>query len=267
MGEENKIFYLSEEEAKAKTEELKSDKDRLVIEIDGRECRNLSSYFRLISEAFRFPKLAETMEEYRESIKDLRWIKQKNIAVMINHLPDFLSENMKEKSELIRDLEFKIIYWWEFNSVDEPSIGYSREFHIYLIGLQNRFIRLSEGEMKEKLIELKEDKSRFVAEMDGREYPYLRNYFDRISELLDFPLKYNLGFDSYYDWIADLTWPSMDVYKKVAIVIYHFSDFIKEELLNKAELMEQFQENVFPWWEFMIGNEKETKEFMVYLVD
>ena len=35
MGEENKIFYLSEEEAKAKTEELKCDKERLVIEIDG----------------------------------------------------------------------------------------------------------------------------------------------------------------------------------------------------------------------------------------
>lgn len=266
MGEENKIFYLSEEEAKAKTEELKCDKERLVIEIDGRECRNLSSYFRLISEAFRFPKPAETMEEYRESIKDLRWIKQKSIAVMITNLPDFLSENMKEKSELIEDLELKIIYWWEFNSVDEPSIGYSREFHIYLIGLQNRFIRLSEGEMKEKLIELKEDRSRFVAEMDGRECPYLQDFFDRISDIFDFPVKHE-NFDGYLDWIRDLTWPGMDIYEDMAIIIYHFSDFIKEELLKKAELLESFQEDVFPWWEFMHGVADETKEFMVYLVD
>ena len=125
---------------------------------------------------------------------------------------------------------------------------------------------------KEVLEHLKQNnKSIYVAELNGTDINTAADYLKAIDKAFKFPnltsANYKLNFDGYLDWIRDLSWLKADGY---ALIINHFADFMKNDIKNKKEIIEDFKQIIFPWWDgevehCMVGGK--AKPFNVYLLE
>lgn len=130
----NKLIYLSGEEMEEKLIELHRDQNRVIIEIDSRECPTLKSYLREITKAFHMPSQErDDFYDYDRYWKDLRWIREEKIAFVICHFSEFLKKELIEKSRVIEHLDTYILPWWEYGVVNYTVLGKVREFMVYLV--------------------------------------------------------------------------------------------------------------------------------------
>ena len=129
----------------------------------------------------------------------------------------------------------------------------------------NGIIYVSEEDMKEVKRNLKQDDKTYIAEIDGEQCPYAKDYLKLISDLLQFPMKAK-GLDGYNDWMRDLSWINKD---QIIIIINKFLQFLEKDIPSKEAVLEDFSEVILPWWEAevidcMVGGK--TKKVSVYLV-
>ena len=107
----------------------------------------------------------------------------------------------------------------------------------------------------------------FLVEIDGARCPCLPEYLRTISAAFSFPTQPS-GLDGCNDWLRDLTW--LDAGLKIAIVIEHFSQFLKEDLAAKKYVLEDFEHLILPWWETDVSShvvDGRPRMFSVYLID
>lgn len=124
--------------------------------------------------------------------------------------------------------------------------------------------------MKNEIIfcdSLKDDvRKGFVAELDGRAIKNRFDYFSAIDKTFQFPTSSAGNWDSYLDWIRDLTWlPEGDI----TLIIHHYSEFLKSDLEAKELAMKSLKDIALPFWEeevihVVVGGK--PRHFTVYLV-
>ncbi|MCL2772354.1 MAG: barstar family protein [Oscillospiraceae bacterium] len=111
--------------------------------------------------------------------------------------------------------------------------------------MKNKIYNISSEDLSKIKENFSTDKTLFVAEIDGKEIKILKDYFDKINTIFDFPIPAR-GFDGYLDWMTDLDWLEKDGY---AMVIYNHSEFMKNDLKSKTKIIKYFEDTVLPWWE------------------
>lgn len=133
--------------------------------------------------------------------------------------------------------------------------------------MKNKIITLSSSSAIAIKKELASENNLLMLEIDGARCPCLSEYLYKISMALSFPTR-PLGLDSYNDWICDLTWLDIDL--KIAIIIEHFSEFLKDDLSAKKHIIEDFEKVILPWWDTDVINhvvDGSPRLFSVYLID
>lgn len=106
----------------------------------------------------------------------------------------------------------------------------------------------------------------YIAELDGKEIQTLTDYLTQMSNLFQFPIS-SLGLDGYNDWMRDLDWLNKEGY---VFIIYHFAEFLKQELLIKEQIINNFQDTILPFWQYEITTTVvggKVKPFKIYFVD
>lgn len=131
---ENKIVYITKDEAEIIKVNARRNQDVFFAEIAGDEIKTEEDYVQVMSNVFFFPqKLPEKkLEWYNDYICDLMWIKQKNIIMLIHNYDLMLINNLEVKNEIIADFEEIILPWWEGEIVGHMVGGMPRKFLIYL---------------------------------------------------------------------------------------------------------------------------------------
>lgn len=122
-----------------------------------------------------------------------------------------------------------------------------------------RFIDIKESE---EIINKYKD---IITIIDGKKCKNIKDYFEIIYDIFNFP-KYNLySFDAYIDWMRD------DYFKSdpIIIMITNESEFLKNEPENKKLIIDIFNCDIIPYWEkYLLENNgiKKSKNFLVYFV-
>lgn len=133
--------------------------------------------------------------------------------------------------------------------------------------IQNNIIPLSPSSCDTIKKRLASDDNILVVEIDGEKCSCLSEYLHTISNGLSFPTQPS-GLDSYNDWICDLTWIDSDL--KIAIIIEHFSKFLRNDLNARKYVLEDFENIILPWWETDVIShvvDGKPRIFSVYLID
>lgn len=133
--------------------------------------------------------------------------------------------------------------------------------------IRNKIVLLSASSYNAVRKELASDDNVLIVEVDGAKCSCLSEYLHTISNAFSFPTQPS-GLDGYNDWICDLTWLDSDL--KIAIIIEHFSKFLRDDLNAKKCVLEDFKNVILPWWETDVINhmiDGKPRLFSVYLID
>ena len=130
----NKIVYVTKNEAQLIKADAVQNRDIYFAEIEGAEIKTEEDYVRAMAEAFSFlHKLPEMkLGWYNDYINDLMWIEQKEIVLVINNYDLMLVDNLKLKNDIMADFEEIILPWWEEEVVGHMVGGVPRKFLVYL---------------------------------------------------------------------------------------------------------------------------------------
>ncbi|MDQ1236831.1 hypothetical protein QE450_004329 [Paenibacillus sp. SORGH_AS306] len=110
------------------------------------------------------------------------------------------------------------------------------------------------------------NESLYIAEIDGKEIQSLTDYLTQMYDIFQFPIP-SLGLDGYNDWMRDLDWLNKEGY---VLIIYHFDDLLKQELLIKEQIINNFQDTILPFWRYEITTTVvggKAKPFKIYFVN
>lgn len=134
----NKIVYVTRNEAKLIKADAVQNSEIYFVEIDGAGIKTEEDYVRTMADAFAFPSVLPKMilGWYDDYITDLMWIEQNEIVLLINNYDLMLVNNPKIKNDIIKDFEESILPWWEKDVVGHMVGGVPRKFSVYLEGLQ-----------------------------------------------------------------------------------------------------------------------------------
>lgn len=130
----NKIVYVTKEEAKEIKNHLLCNEDIFIAEIEGTKIRTEADYVQAMFSAFAFPNELPAMKLgwYNDYICDLMWIRQKNIVLIIHEYDSMLNDDIKLKRTILDDFEEIILPWWESEVIGHMVGGISRGFIVYL---------------------------------------------------------------------------------------------------------------------------------------
>ncbi|ELZ4686033.1 barstar family protein [Enterococcus faecalis] len=117
----------------------------------------------------------------------------------------------------------------------------------------------------------------FVAEIDGKKINTLEEYMKEIIRIFHFPeglFKNFNNFDSYDDWMTDLSWLSEKGWvdkrnKGYVLFIYNFDEMMKDDPKIKNKIIYYFEESIIPFWQDEVEHvvvDGKTKIFKVFIV-
>lgn len=131
---DNKIYYISEEEAQKKIKELKQREDIYSVVLDGSKIKNWDDYIRIITKEFRFPTFEKrNLDGYLDYFTDLMWIDKDAYALFILSYDKFLNQNLTDKEWIMKRFLDHILFWWSEDVEVHCMGGESKEFNIYLV--------------------------------------------------------------------------------------------------------------------------------------
>ena len=85
---------------------------KLEVTIDLAKCLNKKFFFRFMKDEFSFPSyFGENMDAVDECMRDLSWIKEKNIQVNLKNSHKALKENANSARILINMFELYNYFW------------------------------------------------------------------------------------------------------------------------------------------------------------
>lgn len=130
--------------------------------------------------------------------------------------------------------------------------------------LEQKIIYVSGKEME--AVKKEFDETIYWREISGENITNFQEYLEETSRSFNFPIPAK-GWSGYEDWMRDFSWVDQ---KKIVFIINQYSRFLRAEPEMKEELIEDFEELIFPWWneevvDCVVGGER--KSFIVYLVD
>ncbi|MFT8311367.1 MAG: barstar family protein [Sporolactobacillus sp.] len=128
--------------------------------------------------------------------------------------------------------------------------------------MANNILRIREKD--NNLLEKMNQSDCYIVKVDGRQVQSKSELFQEM--MIKFKLPDSSGWDSFIDWMTDLSWIDKE---KLCLVIYNYSEFLKKDEGDKDIFLEVLQEDILPFWE---KNVMETmvngrvRSFNVYLI-
>ncbi|MBF0779507.1 MULTISPECIES: barstar family protein [unclassified Granulicatella] len=142
--------------------------------------------------------------------------------------------------------------------------------------IKNEVIQINENELKEKLLNVNKENTTIV-ELDGRNIQDKFIYIDEMREKFKLPDRHRyrmsreggetINWNAFDDRMTELSWFPDDM--NFVLIIYHFHEFLKNDLASKNIVLDVFKDIAYFWEEevltITVGGK--TRGFSVYLVD
>lgn len=209
------------------------------------------------------------------SWEKLTAILSENEVKTINYLMGCSKDNVYWISEVFEDISERLqskIFIECLRVLDQKFSDLNLTYHIdfaedcikYDKLTSNTIIELS----KEKLVLLSKEIRKgncYTIELDGEQIQSKEQFFQSMKEKFD--LSDVSGWDSLTDWMTDLSWIDSNCFK---LVIYNYSEFLKDDMPAKELFIETFREDIILFWEKEVLDtvvDGKTKSFNVYLID
>lgn len=136
-----------------------------------------------------------------------------------------------------------------------------------MIEINNLILSVNSKEIESIRKKMNSNDRAFVVELDGRNIYSWEDYILEVQKKFQFPTSCIDSVDRYFDWIRDLGWLDKEEF---ALIIYSYSDFIKNDPELKNQIISDFADVILPFWQYEVEDivvEGKAKPFMVYLVD
>lgn len=107
-----------------------------------------------------------------------------------------------------------------------------------------------------------------VVVLDGNSIKTKNDFFVSIEMALKFPGACEGLFSRFDDWITDLGWINQGT--GICIAINSFSEFLADDKETKAMIMEDFEEDILPFWETEVASVVKNgtpRSFIVLTID
>ncbi|MBC2250452.1 barstar family protein [Listeria cossartiae subsp. cayugensis] len=104
----------------------------------------------------------------------------------------------------------------------------------------------------------------YIVNIQGNNIQTKKIFLELMAE--KFLLPDSIGWDSFTDWMTDLSWIDNPCF---CIIIKDYTDFLKKDTESKEIVMEIFKEDILPFWENGVTQtvvEGKPRSFKVYLV-
>jgi hypothetical protein len=129
----NRIVEISNDESETIIQEIRSNSKVFVVEIDGNKIASWNDYVSEIQDKFNFPTPCnDSVDRYLDWIRDLQWIEEDDIAIIINNYDEFLNKDPKLKNEIISDFNDVILPFWQEEVMEVVVEGQPKRFMLYL---------------------------------------------------------------------------------------------------------------------------------------
>ena len=66
-------------------------------------------------------------------IRDLTWIEEENIVIVINYFKDFLCDDQRDKQFVLDSFREIVFPWWESEVCEHMVEGKPRSFMVYVV--------------------------------------------------------------------------------------------------------------------------------------
>ena len=109
----NTVKYISMQEVPQLKKNFQQDQGIFMVEINGKQCSKLADYLKIMSDSFSFPIEAKGVDGYNDWMRDLTWIEEKKIAVIISNYTDFLKDDLSSKEVILQEFNQLILPWWD----------------------------------------------------------------------------------------------------------------------------------------------------------
>ena len=132
--------------------------------------------------------------------------------------------------------------------------------------MKNKIYCITKRELDSIRQQLYNQEGVWIAEIDGKVIHTWSDYAHEIVRTFRFPTPCENSIDAYLDWLRDLDWLGKEAY---ILIIKNFDVFLQHDMILRKQIMDDFQNVVFPWWEkdiekYCVGGK--AKNFNVYLV-
>ena len=87
----------------------------------------------------------------------------------------------------------------------------------------------------------------YIFTIDGNKVSTKKEFFDAVEILFSFPTSCKNKVSRFDDWMMDLSWLDSD--RGICIVIDNFEHFLREDPEFKDLVMDDFRQNILPFWE------------------
>ena len=128
----NKVAYISEQQAKDLITTLKQDKGYHIGVIDGIFSKTWLEYLEQIRLQYKFPTKEDVFEGYLDWMEDLSWLNKNAFALFIFNYNDFLSKEPQNK-KIVMEMFTEILNWWSTDADKYWNEGMTRPFNVYLV--------------------------------------------------------------------------------------------------------------------------------------
>ena len=129
----NKVSHISRRELATIRASI-NPIDVYLVELDGKQINNWKDYISLLETGFKFPtSCIDSIDRYLDWIRDLSWISQKEILLVINNFEYFIVDDEDLRTQIIFDFYDLILPFWEEGVKKFVVGGKPRKFNVYLV--------------------------------------------------------------------------------------------------------------------------------------
>ena len=127
------IFYCRESD-NIKKLECNLDKSQVfAIELEGSTIHDRADFFHVISRECGFPFACNGFDGYLDWIRDLSWINQNRIAIIIRERDKFMTDDIEGLGIFYETMLNVVFPWWDHEVVDCVVGGKAKEFSVFLL--------------------------------------------------------------------------------------------------------------------------------------
>ena len=109
----NTVKYVSMQEVPQLKNKYQQVQAVFIVEINGKQCSKLADYLKIMADSFNFPIEAKGIDGYNDWMRDLTWIEEKKIVVIISDYTDFLKDDLSSKEIILQEFVQLILPWWD----------------------------------------------------------------------------------------------------------------------------------------------------------
>ena len=130
----NEIKSINSKNLDLLKSKLLRDNKVLVVELAGDKIQSWVDYVSEVQSKFSFPTpCTDSVDRYLDWIRDLEWLEQEKVVMIINHFSEFCKENPSMKNEIMQDFEETILPFWQDEVREEFAGGEPRSFMVYIV--------------------------------------------------------------------------------------------------------------------------------------